>query len=286
MTETREHWSEKRKVLHDKNEKRFRELKKQIRQNRGIRIPLPGDSRTALQMLIRERRTEEQRRLATEDSLTGLRSRRYYNGELDRMLASQRRGKFRADENISNENKQQFFGVCIGDLRELKRINDSLGHAAGDVALKSTAQGIRQAKLRSSDTAARTGGDEYSFLFSDLGVHDRINVKEGLVDVALRVLDRIHEEEVEFDNNQLGSMHLDMGLTLALDSDTPDSILERADKASYIAKLTINKGESSIVIATPVNGYVQYEKAMRSGDGIVFQSIQHVDEILKMRSIK
>lgn len=91
--------------------------------------------------------------LAYHDALTGLPNRTLFQDRLEQALAQARRhGRLRAV-------------VCL-DLDRFKQINDSFGHAVGDLLLKQVAQRI-QSRLRQSDTVARMGGDEFSLLLPD-----------------------------------------------------------------------------------------------------------------------
>src|SRR6185503_6546708 len=80
--------------------------------------------------------------MAIRDDLTGLYNRRYFNTALERALS-------RAPAGVA---------VAAIDLDDFKRINDSLGHAAGDVALRVTAAALKAAAPRG--LVARIGGDE------------------------------------------------------------------------------------------------------------------------------
>jgi len=89
-------------------------------------------------------------RLATTDALTGLKNRRSFDFIADVEIAKQKR-------------YGGFFSLAIIDLDGFKRLNDSLGHRAGDKALQALA-GILRQSTRQSDTVARMGGDEFAIL--------------------------------------------------------------------------------------------------------------------------
>jgi diguanylate cyclase (GGDEF)-like protein len=93
--------------------------------------------------------------LATTDALTGLHNRRYVMGELTKALQRSRR-------------TDQRFAVVLFDLDGFKQINDTQGHAAGDVVLKQVAAAI-QGITREGDVLGRYGGDEFLLItYGDL----------------------------------------------------------------------------------------------------------------------
>ena len=93
------------------------------------------------------RRTAELEYLASYDPLTGLLNRRAILGRLDRELSPDREGHRR-------------LGCIMIDLNQFKTVNDTLGHAAGDVVLKDMAVRIKSC-LRQGDDLGRLGGDEF-----------------------------------------------------------------------------------------------------------------------------
>lgn len=94
-----------------------------------------------------ERQLAELERLATIDSLTGLRNRRSFT-----MMASQELKRWMR--------YQMVFTLLMFDLDHFKKVNDTFGHDAGDEVLKSVAK-VCQRELRDTDIVARIGGEEF-----------------------------------------------------------------------------------------------------------------------------
>lgn len=93
------------------------------------------------------------KRIATTDSLTGLHNRRYFDERLGNALARIQRSN-------------QPISMILLDVDKFKHINDTLGHAAGDVVLENLARLIK-ARTRASDVSARLGGDEFAFIMEN-----------------------------------------------------------------------------------------------------------------------
>ena len=122
-----------------------------------------------LDVTDRKRMEAELERLALYDSLTGLPNRALFTDRLTHAI--ERRGRSHAT------------AVYFLDVDRFKRINDSLGHGAGDEVLREVAARI-QRTLRPEDTVARFGGDEFTVLCESVG---------GVLE-AVGVADRLQRE--------------------------------------------------------------------------------------------
>ncbi len=167
-------------------------------------------------MAVMQRRVEEMlRHQASHDSLTGLPNRMLFDDRLSLALAhAHRRGEMLA--------------VVFLDLDRFKTINDTLGHAVGDELLQSAAQRLKSC-LRSGDTIARWGGDEFTLLLPQITcVQDAAKIAEKIL-VTLRTPFQLKEHELHITTS--------IGVALApYDGEDAETLLKKADTAMYHAK--------------------------------------------------
>ena len=162
---------------------------------------------------------ESQRRLeflATHDEMTSLPSRSLFLNRVRHAIARSTR----------HENS---FAVFFVDLDNFKDVNDSLGHAAGDVLLKEVAALLRNC-LRLTDTVSRFGGDEFAVLVEDDGTDA---VQAGIT--ALRIREALSIPILIGEH----SLYVSASIGIALypgDGDTVETLLKSADNAMYQAK--------------------------------------------------
>jgi diguanylate cyclase (GGDEF)-like protein len=158
-------------------------------------------------------------RMAHHDSLTGLPNRRLLADRLRQGLARARR------------NRTQIALLAM-DLDGFKPINDTLGHEAGDEALRVLAERFAGA-LRKSDTLARVGGDEFVLLAADLlgGPED---VANGAKAIASKIID-IASQPVMLNGAQ-ASLRVSIGIAIGGGPCSPEQLLNAADQAMYEAK--------------------------------------------------
>lgn len=154
-------------------------------------------------------------RRANRDPVTGLLNRTLFNDRLDHTLTMARRGKRR-------------FALMFIDLDLFKRVNDTLGHDAGDELLCGVAQRLTEC-VRESDTVARLGGDEFGVIMSETG--DLV----GVVQAARRILETLQQPFIL----TKGTAHIGASIGIALfpdDGDDPATLVANADAAMYKAK--------------------------------------------------
>jgi len=168
-------------------------------------------------LLAALRETEEGlRSAALHDHLTGLPNRVLL---ADRLQQAGLRAARQADYR---------FAVLLLDLNGFKAVNDSLGHAAGDLLLIEVARRLT-GLLRKSDTAARLGGDEFVVLLDGLASADGHQVVSDAITAALTAPFVIDDRRVE--------VGLSIGVALSTEgSADPDHLLREADAAMYRAK--------------------------------------------------
>jgi len=147
------------------------------------------------------------------DALTGLPNRALV---LDRLEQALHR----------SERHRVLTGVAFIDLDGLKQINDNLGHAGGDQALKTLGLQLAQ-RLRRGDTVGRIGGDEFLVVCEDLPEPD------ALVHTVGRLVQPV---QMTAPSGVEVSVTVSTGLALADADDTPASVVRNADAAMYRAK--------------------------------------------------
>lgn len=152
---------------------------------------------------------------ATHDSLTSLPNRFFL---IDRFTSEMEYAR----------RHSRYIAVLFLDLDNFKRINDTLGHAAGDALLQRVSQRLRNC-LRPSDTIARHGGDEFTIIIGDLSQVENILV-------VLNKLRAAFERPVIIDSHEI-YITFSTGISMyPHDGDQVVDLLRHADTAMYQAK--------------------------------------------------
>jgi diguanylate cyclase (GGDEF)-like protein/PAS domain S-box-containing protein len=162
----------------------------------------------------RKQMEDELAHQALHDSLTNLPNRALLADRLVQGLAGSRR-------------RGTQLGVMFVDIDNFKFVNDSLGHSGGDELLRLAGDRIAKA-LRTGDTVARFGGDEFVVVCDDVSVLESEQIAERILDALSRPW-HIANQEVH--------VTASLGIAIATDKNaTPESLLRDSDSAMYRAK--------------------------------------------------
>jgi diguanylate cyclase (GGDEF)-like protein len=162
--------------------------------------------------------------LAHTDLVTGLANRSHFMERIEAAIAQL------AD-------RGEPFSILMLDLDHFKYVNDSFGHAAGDVLLKQAGERL-QAAIGGSDVLARFGGDEFAVMHAVAGVpegKDAETPRDSSIALANRILD-MFKAPFEIDGHKM-YVGTSIGIALAPDDGTdPEDLLMKADLALYETK--------------------------------------------------
>jgi diguanylate cyclase len=180
-------------------------------------------------------RTTKQRVEAADKRITEL------QGELDKASnlvrldqltgTLNRRGLEDVFEKESSRSQRRKSPLCVAllDIDNFKKLNDSLGHDAGDAALVHLSTVIRET-IRPQDTVARFGGEEFIILLPDTSLEDAQS--------ALVRLQRELTKKFFLHNNEKQLITFSAGVTCYIAEETQVAVIKRADEAMYEAKQT------------------------------------------------
>jgi diguanylate cyclase (GGDEF)-like protein/PAS domain S-box-containing protein len=178
-------------------------------------------SRHALERAVAERTVELQeaqaraQHLADHDALTGLPNRRILEDRLRQALA------------LSHRNRKHT-AVMFIDLDRFKPINDSLGHAVGDVLLRDVSQRLVR-QLREGDTICRIGGDEFVVVLPE------VKRSSDAAQVAQKVIEQV-SQPFTFDDRDF-AVSCSVGIAVFPDDGRDaETLIRNADAAMYHAK--------------------------------------------------
>ncbi len=171
---------------------------------------------TAVDITARKNLEVELQRQAHLDHLTGLPNRRSFMDKSEVELSRAQR----YDNTLS---------ILMLDIDHFKQINDTYGHQAGDIVLKSLAMTFQEV-LRNVDIIGRLGGEEFAAVLAETGI-------EKATEVAERLREVIASGEVELSEGNTINYTVSIGITTLIDRNSNiDVLLHEADKALYRAK--------------------------------------------------
>jgi diguanylate cyclase (GGDEF)-like protein len=188
------------------------------------RAQIVADTMNALKSKVREveqgaleisKKAEAFQAAAMQDGLTNLYNRKAFDSKLLESLAA-----------LHGERKA--FSVILFDLDRFKAINDTFGHVAGDKVLQKVAECLKET-FRKDDFIARYGGDEFVVIIDGL---TKEMARERLINFRRNLRKR------RFTSHTKGDIDISVsaGIALASENDTPESVLEKADRAMYTSK--------------------------------------------------
>jgi two-component system cell cycle response regulator len=204
--------------------------------NDFLLVPVdPHELRARVRTQIRRKRYQDALKsnyqqsisMAITDGLTGLYNRHYLNTHLDNMV-----------RDALQNNKP--LSLMMMDMDHFKQVNDTYGHDVGDQVLKQLS-GIITNSIRSSDLAARFGGEEFVVLMPGTRI-------ENSRDVANRMRQRIQDTPFVV-THEVGQINKTISIGMSHVNhmgDSAESILKRADEALYRAK---NSGRNKVEVA-------------------------------------
>jgi diguanylate cyclase (GGDEF)-like protein len=174
--------------------------------------------------------------IAYHDSLTGLPNRQLFLNQMGMALHRAKRTNTKV-------------AVLFLDLDRFKIVNDSLGHAAGDLLLQTVAERIRSA-VRGEDSVTRLGGDEFAVLCTEVGApEDAVLVAERIIAAVKRPI---------FLDGQEVFVTTSLGISLfPADASQPEALLKNADAAMYRAKA---QGRDLVELYVPELGAAALEQ--------------------------
>jgi diguanylate cyclase (GGDEF)-like protein/PAS domain S-box-containing protein len=182
---------------------------------------LAAASRDALERAVAERTVELQeanaraQHLADHDALTGLPNRRLLEDRLKQALA------------LSYRNRKQT-AVMFVDLDRFKTVNDSLGHAVGDVLLKEVARRLVK-QLREGDTICRIGGDEFMVVLPE------VKRSSHIAQVAQKIIEQLSQPAVVEERELTVTPSIGIAV-FPDDGRDAETLIRNADAAMYHAK--------------------------------------------------
>ena len=201
-----------------------------------------GTSGFARDITERKRAEETINFQAFHDLLTGLPNRTLFMDRLELALPQARR-------------RNQRVGVMFLDIDRFKLINDTYGHPEGDKLLKEFARRTRNC-LRSGDTLARQGGDEFTVLLPD------ISNAEDVTMIARKMLAELKLPFIVADKDFIATVSIGIAL-YPEDGATPEELIRNADLAMYQTK---SQGKNGYLEFTPVMNTTHIERLSLEND--------------------
>jgi len=170
--------------------------------------------------------------LATCDSLTGLANRRSAENSIEKLWSDRRTAK-------------ETIAFMMADIDWFKRLNDTVGHAAGDACIKSVADAIETAVRSGDDTVCRYGGEEFLIVLSNTTPDLAWTLAER-IRCAVEALGIVNPG-IQHADGSSAVVTISLGVAFAREGVSPELVAKWADDALYDAK---RSGRNVVFMAT------------------------------------
>jgi len=191
-------------------------------------------TRVSENLLSREYSNEGLIHFAFTDHLTGLKTRGYFEQQLELEIKR-------------TERKGESFCLLMLDIDHFKPLNDTYGHHVGDKVLRRVASVLTK-DMREVDTVARYGGEEFVIILPE-------TTEAEAYAVAQRIRAAIETERFNFDPNHTEPITISIGVAVfGQDANTRKQLVQRADAALYVAK---GQGRNKVVRYSEMTTAVQ-----------------------------
>ncbi|MEM6414714.1 MAG: GGDEF domain-containing protein [Pseudomonadota bacterium] len=154
---------------------------------------------------------------ALTDTLTGIHNRKAFDQSISEILER------------ANETGEPVT-LILADVDHFKRFNDRWGHQTGDQVLRLVAE-MMKSNVKGKDVLARYGGEEFAIILPDTPIDNGANLANKIREaIGARSLKKRRT------NENMGSVTMSMGIATFCDTDTVETLIERADQCLYAAK--------------------------------------------------
>ena len=192
------------------------------------RLPRREYERAALSNLKLQDQARQLTELSNNDALTGLRNRRYFETTLK--------------QECSRASRLEYpISLLIIDVDHFKSINDEFGHMVGDRCLKHIASLIQKSLLRSQDTVARIGGEEFAAILPGMDAEAACAMAENLRKAVCE------QPFVYQDVSKAMSVSIGCRTAISSKEHSPEALMKHADVALYDAK---GKGRNCVTCSS------------------------------------
>ncbi|PKK90426.1 MAG: hypothetical protein CVV64_08660 [Candidatus Wallbacteria bacterium HGW-Wallbacteria-1] len=181
---------------------------------------------------------KKNKKLAYTDGVTGVANHRLFQETLEAEFGRARR--------YSNP-----LSVLLMDVDHFKNFNDTYGHRHGDTVLREIGRVLESTARRNIDTVARYGGEEFTIIVPSTAI-------QGALALGERIRRAVEEREIRTEDGRLTRVTVSVGVSTAFGGalpsiETPESLIESADRAMYNAKNNgRNRVETLVTSRTPI----------------------------------